>query len=183
MSYFTTGGPGKERGTNTLPPTGIIQKMLKGERKHKSICPSILLETSSLEAILAEWCVCHQGGPWVRIIGQRQPETNLIATKMRCKPLGRAVLLGSLTLLLSTQAPLPSKDPCLVSLDNSFPSVRQEHTLGPWKESPSCNNLFANMGSHCTCPSLVLLLKGHQHHRKLIKNTQRQVPPQVLAVF
>ena len=56
-----------------------------------------------------------------------------------CKPHCRAVLLGSLTLLLFTQAPFPSKISCFVStcvsLDNSFLSVRQEHSFGPWKGS------------------------------------------------
>ena len=52
---------------------------------------------------------------------------------------GRAVLLSSLTPLLSTWEPLPNKVSCFVSTcissDNSFPSVRQEPTLRPWKGS------------------------------------------------
>ena len=56
-----------------------------------------------------------------------------------CEPCGRAVLLGSQTLLLSTRAPLPNKASCFVSsfvyLDNSFLCVRQKPTLGPWKGS------------------------------------------------
>ena len=51
----------------------------------------------------------------------------------------RAVLLGSLTVLLSTQVPFPNKISCFVSTcassDNSFPSVRQEPSFGPWKGS------------------------------------------------
>ena len=57
-----------------------------------------------------------------------------------CEPHGRAVLLTSLTLLLSTRVPFPNKISCFastcVSLDNSFPSVRQEPSFGPWKGSP-----------------------------------------------
>ena len=53
------------------------------------------------------------------------------------------VLLGSLTLLLSTRVPFPNKISCFVSrcvsLDNSFPSVRQEPSFWPWKRPPSCN--------------------------------------------
>ena len=45
--------------------------------------------------------------------------------------------LGSLTLLLSAQAPLPNKVSCFVSScifsENTFPSVAQEPTLQPWK--------------------------------------------------
>ena len=46
-------------------------------------------------------------------------------------------LLGSLTPLLSTWAPLPRRVSCFVGAcvtsDNSFLSVRPELTLGPWK--------------------------------------------------
>ena len=51
----------------------------------------------------------------------------------------RAVLLGSLTLLLSPRVPFPNKISCFVSTcvssDNSFPSVRQKLSFGPWKGS------------------------------------------------
>ena len=50
-----------------------------------------------------------------------------------------SILLGSLTLLLSPQAPLPNKVSCFVSmcvsLGNSFLNVRQEPILKPWKMS------------------------------------------------
>ena len=55
-------------------------------------------------------------------------------------PSSPAVLLGSLTLLLSTQVPFPNKISCFVSTcvssDNSFPSIRQEPSFRPWKGSP-----------------------------------------------
>ena len=57
---------------------------------------------------------------------------------VHCEPRGRAVL-GFLTLLLSTRGPFPNKVSCFVSTcvssDNSFPSVRQEPSFGPWKGS------------------------------------------------
>ena len=56
------------------------------------------------------------------------------------EPCGRAALLGFLTLLLSTQMTIPNKISCFVSTcvssDNSFLSVRQEPSFGPWKRSP-----------------------------------------------
>ena len=56
-----------------------------------------------------------------------------------CEPRGRAALLGSLTPLLSTWVPFPNKVSCFVSTcvssDNSFLSVRQEPSFGPWKGS------------------------------------------------
>ena len=50
MSCFTTGGPGKELGTNKPPPTGRIQERSKGD----AVCPTNLPESSLLESILAE---------------------------------------------------------------------------------------------------------------------------------
>ena len=45
--------------------------------------------------------------------------------------------------MLITRASLPNKVSCSVSTcvssDNSLLSVRQEPTLGPWKDLPSCN--------------------------------------------
>ena len=57
MSYLTTGSPGKECGTNKLPPTGRIQERSKGERRCQAICLTNFPE-SLLESILAkesEW--------------------------------------------------------------------------------------------------------------------------------
>ena len=73
--------------------------------------------------------------------GQRPPRNKSHHRKTQdCEPHGRAVLLGSLTLLLSTRAPFPNKLSCFVSTcvssDNSFPSFRQDSSFGPWKGSP-----------------------------------------------
>ena len=59
MSYFTTGGPDKEHGTNKPPPTERIWERSKGD----TTCPANLPESSSLESLLAEQCVGHQQGP------------------------------------------------------------------------------------------------------------------------
>ena len=69
MSYFITGDPGKEHGTNKSTPTGRIQERSEGD----ATCPTDLPEISLLESILAEQRVHHQEGPWARMIGQRQP--------------------------------------------------------------------------------------------------------------
>ena len=42
-----------------------------------------LPESSSLESILAEQYVCHQEGPWVRMIAQREPRNELLYHKTR----------------------------------------------------------------------------------------------------
>jgi len=132
-----TGDPDKEYGTNKPPPTRRVRKRSKGD--------SVSIhfpECLSLASILAERCVRHQERLWIRMIGQRPPGKESHHHKTwDCKPCGRAVLLGSLTLLLSTRVPFPSKISCFVSTrvssDNSFPSVRQEPSFGPWKGSPS----------------------------------------------
>ena len=100
-------------------------------------------ESFSLAFILAERRVHHQQGPWIRIIGQKNPETNPITIKPETE-----VLLGSLTLLPSAEAPFPSNISCFVSmctsLDNSLPSVRREldksSLSGPGRGPPSCNS-------------------------------------------
>ena len=54
MSYFTTGDPGKEHGTNKPPPTRRIRERSKGERRRQPICPTDFPESFSVESILVE---------------------------------------------------------------------------------------------------------------------------------
>ena len=91
----------------------------------------------------------HLGKPG-RILSQtkygykQKPETIWKANSITIKPetVNHAAeqFSCSLTLLLSAQAPLTNKvfsfASTRVSLDNSFLSVTQQPTLGPWKESP-----------------------------------------------
>ena len=62
----------------------------------------------------------------------------------------QAVLLGSLTLVLSIRVPFPNKISCFVSTctssDNSFPSVRQKPSFGPWKGSPFLQQMVTLAG-------------------------------------
>ena len=129
MSCFRTGSPGKEHGTNKPPPTRRVQERSK-ETLHVQPPPRILLS-----GIHLGWT---RHAPPGRILSQN--DWLKTTQKLDCEPRGRAVLLGSLTLLLSTQVPFPSKISCFVntcvSSDNSFPSVRQESNSGPWKGSP-----------------------------------------------
>ena len=57
----------------------------------------------------------------------------------------------ALTLLLRTRVPFPNKISCFVStcvsLDNSFPSVRQEPSVGPWKGSPFLQQMATLVGT------------------------------------
>ena len=93
------------------------------------------------------------------------PETNPITIKpCDCKSCGRAVLLASPTLLLSTWVPVPNKISSFVSrcvsLDNSFPSVRQEPSFQPWKGFPFLQHYFQS--PFYAAPSLLLHLLCHQ---------------------
>ena len=60
------------------------------------------------------------------------------------------VLLCFLTLLPSTRVPFPIKISCFVSTrvssDNSFPSVRQEPSFGPWKGSAFLQQMATLVG-------------------------------------
>ena len=38
------------------------------KRKHQSICPTNLQESFSQKSTMAEQCLCHQEGPWVRVV-------------------------------------------------------------------------------------------------------------------
>ena len=147
MNYSTTGSPGKEL-------TRYHQQSGKGQIFHNLgkvkwrlpvsyHIPEAFLPTSTL----AELCVHHQEGPWVRMISQRHPGNQFHQRKsLACESRGRAVLLGSLTALASARALLPNKVSCFVSLDNSFLSVRRGSPFELWKVLPflqrSCSFLL-----------------------------------------
>ena len=125
MSCFMTGGPGKEHGTNKLPLTRRVQKRSKSD----TTCPATSQNRSHWHpSWLNKACTTRKDSEseW---LAKDNPETDSIIIKPKT---GRAFLLGSLTLLLSAQAPFPNKISCFVStcvsLDNSFPSV----SFGPW---------------------------------------------------
>ena len=86
MSYFKTGGPSKEvRNIELIShhqpeefTNGKKKKKRERERHHVSYH---LPESFSQALILADQGVHHQEGPWVRMIGRENPETNPINIK------------------------------------------------------------------------------------------------------
>ena len=125
MTCFTTGGPGKEQGTNKPPPTRRVRERSKGD--------TMYLTTSPNPSV---WHPC-----WLNKEGmhhQKDSESewlakdNLEINPITIKPESRAVLLGSLTLLLSARVPSINKVSLSahVSSHSSFLSVRQEAALG-----------------------------------------------------
>ena len=116
LSYLTTGGPSKENTTNKLPPTGKNLGKVK-RREEMPVYMSDQPPRTAVGTTLAERCMSHQEGPWVRTTGHRQLRNYSHLHKAQdCKLHGRAAVLGSLTLLQSTRVPFPNKISCLVSL-------------------------------------------------------------------
>ena len=136
MSYFTTGGPGKEHRTNTPPPTGRAQE----RSKRDTTCPTTSRNPSLWHpAWLNKACTTRKDSEsewWAK----DNPETNPITMKPdtashvakrfswapspSCSPPGRPFPIKSLAF-----------SACFSS-DNSFLSVRQEPSFGPWKGTP-----------------------------------------------
>ena len=126
-----TEDPDKEYGTNKPPPTGRVRERSKGD----TACPSTSQNPSRQHpSWLSDACTTRKD-PELEWLAKNHPETiNPITIKPR-----RAVLLGSLTLLLSTWVPFPNQISCFVSRcvssDNSRLSLRQEPSFGPSKGS------------------------------------------------
>ena len=143
---FTTGGPGKGHRTNKPHQ---LEKFRKGQKETPCDWPPPRILLSGIHLGWTRYAPPRRTpsqNDWLKTTQKLIPHHH----KTRdCKPHGRAVLLGSLTLLLSTQAPFPNKISCFVSTcvssDNSFPSVRQEPSLGPWKGPPSYNSRIYNL--------------------------------------
>ena len=130
--------------------------------REEILCPANLPEALTLESILAERCVHHWEGPWITPnMGQAQwlardnPETNLIAIK----PETASHLASGVATALYPTALFPVKSLALSahvsSMGNSFPNVRQEPTLWPWKECPFLQYAYStelSSPSHGTKP-------------------------------
>ena len=110
MSCFMTGGPGKEQVTNKPPPTRRIWERSKGD----TTCPPTSQNPSLLyPSWLNKACTTRKNSEsdWLKTTRKLIP-----SRKTRdCEPRGGAVLLGSLTLLLSSWAPFPIKSLALAA--------------------------------------------------------------------
>ena len=106
ISCFTPGDPGKEHITNKPPPTGRIWGSSKGDRRHihmSSQNPS-LWNPSWLSDVCTSPARTLRENDWPGTTQKLIPSPKT----QDCEPHGRAVLLGSVTLLLSAQMPHPS---------------------------------------------------------------------------
>lgn len=135
VSYLTRRDPGKDCGTNKLS-----QLEFKKTQKEQGDSRAYVLPTSQNPSFwnpswLSE-AFATRKDPESELLARDNPETNPVTMNLKTATTCQIVLLGSLTLWLSTWAPLPNKFFCFVSTcvssDNSFLSVRPES----WKESP-----------------------------------------------
>ena len=105
------------------------------------------------------WHHHHHQGPRVRMTGQGQPGSKSHHKETRdLEPRGRAALLGSLTPLLSTLAPLSNKvsfcqPVCLLA---QFISKCQMRVSGPGRGPPSCHRIPRGLGILNLNPKVVI---------------------------
>ena len=87
---------------------------------------------------------------WLKKTDRWCPMTSIGSVAQQCNCYYLEIIQGSLTLLLSTQVPFPNKISCFVSTcassDNSFPSVRQEPSFGPWNGSAFLQQMATLVG-------------------------------------
>ena len=142
MSYFMTGGLGKEHGTNKPPPTGRVQERSTGDRRCQSICPPQIFFAGTRVG----WAMCESPG---RTLSQNYwPETTwklilspyngrLWATKQSsplgaplpfCPPPGRSFLIKSVAL-----------SACVFPWTIYFGVLDESPLSGPGRGPPSCN--------------------------------------------
>ena len=145
MSCFMTGDPDKEYGTNKPPPTWRVWERSKGD----TACPSTSQNPSRLHpSWLSDACATRKDSEF-EWLSKDHPETNPITIKP--KTVSHAAEQFSWVPLPSCSppgCPFPIKSLALlarVSSDNSFLSVRQEPSFGPWKGSPFLQHSWASM--------------------------------------
>ena len=148
MSCFTTGGPGNTERISLQP-----EEFRKGQNETPHVQPPPRI----LSGIHLGWTrhAPPERTQELEWLAKDNPETDPITIKLKTASHVTAVLLGSLTLLLSTWVSFPNKISCFVSTcvssDNSFSSVRQEPGFGSWKGSyflqHSCQHFILPSGT------------------------------------
>ena len=137
MGCFRTGGPGKEYGTNKPLPTGRVWERSKGDT-------TCLITPQNPSLWHPSWpnevCTTRKDSEseW---LANDNPETNPITIKPETACC-LTELFSWVPLLYCSPLRCPFPIKSLASSahvspqDNSFPSVWQEPSFGPWKGSP-----------------------------------------------
>ena len=148
MNCFTTGGPGKEHGTNKPPLTGRVRERSKGD----TTCPTTSQNPSCWHPSWLNKARTTRKDSESEWIAKDNPETSPITIK----PEGRAVLLASLTRMLSARAPIPIQSlalsACVSPRTIHFWVVDKSPGLGPGRGPPSCNNYAVTRAVTLDCP-------------------------------
>ena len=161
MSCFTTGGPGKEQGTNKPPPTRRVQEGQK-ETPPARPPPRILLS-----GIYLGWTRhAPPGRTLSEFLAKDNPETNPITKKPKtASHVTEQFSWVPLPYCSPPGCPFPIKISCFVSTcvcsDNSFLSVRQEPSFRPGRGPPSCTDSYTipcHTVSSCSQRQIFLIL-------------------------
>ena len=143
MSYFLTGGPGKELGTNKLPPTKRVREMSKGD----TTCLTTPQNPSHRHPSWLSSVCATRKDPESERLAKDNLETNPITTKSKsASHMAEQSSWISLPYCSPPGCPFPIKSLALsahVSLDSSFPMLDKSPLSGPGRGSPSCNKTRA----------------------------------------
>ena len=136
MSYFMTGGPNKEHGTNKPLPTGRIWERSKGD----ATCPTTSQNPARWNASWLSSICTPRNDPASEWLARVNLETNPVAGTARhvTEPIS-CVLLPCCSL---PGLPFPIKSLALsaqVSVDNSFWVLNKSPLSGPGMGPASCN--------------------------------------------
>ena len=131
MSYFTTGGPGKEHGTNKPPPTGRVQERSKGD----TMCPTTSQNPSHCRPSLLSNVRTTRKDSEPEWLAKDNPETNPITIKPTASHVAEQFSWVPLPYCSLPRHPFPIKSLALsthVSPLTIHLSIRPEPTFWPW---------------------------------------------------
>ena len=137
---FTTGGPGKEHGTNKPPPTGRVQERSKGD----TTCPTTSQNPSLWHPSWLNKACTNEEGLWVRWLAKDNPETNLIPIKPKTEShVAEQSSSVPLPYCPPPKCPFPIKSFALSAHASPqtihFQVLDKSPVSGPGRGPPSCN--------------------------------------------
>ena len=141
MSYFMTGGPGKEHGTNKLPPTGRVQERSKGD----TTCPTTSQNPSLWHPSWQNKACTTRKDSESEWLAKDNPETNPIIIKPETSSrVAELFFWVPLPYCSPPGCPFPIKSLALSAHVSPqtihFRVLDKSPVLGPGRGPPSCNN-------------------------------------------
>ena len=136
VNYFAIGSPGKEHETNKEPPTGRVWERSKGD----TTCLTTSQNTSLWHPSWLNKAGTTRKDSETEWLAKDNPETDLVTIKpATASHVTEQFSWVPLPYCSPPGCPFPKKSLVFstrVSLDHSFPNVRQEPSFWPWKGSP-----------------------------------------------